>query len=213
MKIAIDIGHNLPCDVGASYYLNEDKCTKETGTLVIKYLKELGHTVIPCLPSKASSQADSLYKRANTANINGAELFVSIHFNSCDKPDVASGCEVWNYSHGTDTTAKRICNNISSSLSCPSRGLWYSTGLAVLNSTNMPAMLVECLFVNNKKDAGYYNADKLARAIVEGITNQKIGTNQVIYRVQVGAFSDEANADKLMAELKKLGYSAMKVKA
>jgi len=73
MRYGIDIGHNCPPDTGARVIRFEDDLTKEVGNLVIAKLKSLGHQVIECKPTKASTVGDSLRKRCATANINNVE--------------------------------------------------------------------------------------------------------------------------------------------
>jgi N-acetylmuramoyl-L-alanine amidase len=54
---------------------------------------------------------------------------------------------------------------------------------------------------------------KCAQAIVKGLVEyyklkpKKVTTSQ-LYTVQIGAFNDKANAEKLAAELNKKGYKA-----
>ena len=40
----------------------------------------------------------------------------------------------------------------------------------LINTTN-PALLIECVFVDDKDDANRWNVDKCAKAIYEGLTN------------------------------------------
>lgn len=215
MKIGIDMGHNIPgIDTGASCILNEDKCTKEIGNIVIENLRSMGHEVINCSPSRASSLSDSLNQRCNIANNNNVEIFASIHLNAGG----GSGVEVWGYSNQTDVQARRICNNISSALGIPNRGVKYNQGYAVLNGTTMPAMIIECMFTDSSTDASKYNAQKIAKSIAEGLTGQELKIQEVspvspkLIKVQCGAFSNEDNADKLIQKLKLAGFNAIKVK-
>ena len=43
-----------------------------------------------------------------------------------------------------------------------------------MRKTNSPALLVECCFVDNATDKAHWNADKCAKAIVEGILNKSV---------------------------------------
>ena len=43
-----------------------------------------------------------------------------------------------------------------------------------MRKTNSPALLVECCFVDNATDKAKWNADKCAKAIVEGILNKSV---------------------------------------
>lgn len=107
------------------------------------------------------------------------------------------------------------------------------TNLAICRDTDMTAVLTENGFYTNEDDfklifkTRNYVKD-MARVITRsicrfyGVTYKDInetsspspGTNagtsgKVLYKVQVGAFSNKANADKLVAELKKKGYEAI----
>jgi N-acetylmuramoyl-L-alanine amidase len=83
MKFGIDMGHNCPPhDIGASGVRQEDVVIKEVGTRLIAKLGAAGHSVINCTPTSAVSVNDSLRKRANKANSNNVDIFVSIHFNA-----------------------------------------------------------------------------------------------------------------------------------
>ena len=63
--------------------------------------------------------------------------------------------------------ADKICNALSGALNLPNRGV-KTRNLIVLNKTVMPAILVECLFADSA-DADKYNAEVIARAIVNGL--------------------------------------------
>lgn len=63
--------------------------------------------------------------------------------------------------------AAKICSLLSSTLNLPNRGV-KTRSLIVLNRTVMPAILVECLFADSN-DAVVYNAEVIARAIVDGL--------------------------------------------
>lgn len=65
--------------------------------------------------------------------------------------------------------------------------------------------LVEICFCDNQEDMSIFNRDVLSHAvnIIKCIINTEIQTKDKIYRVQVGAFSNKSNADKLLQEVKK----------
>ena len=70
-----------------------------------------------------------------------------------------------------------IQNQIVNSIGTVDRGLKERPGLVVLNSTNMPAVLVEIAFIDNADDAGVLIncKDAIARAIARGITDYLSG--------------------------------------
>lgn len=178
MKIAIDIGHNCYPDIGARGLKFEDELTKDVGIRVIAKLRALGHEVVECLPSYASSVSDSLYKRVSKANSNNVSLYVSIHFNSGG----GRGAEA--YANSGMDVANKIVSAISS-LNYINRGVKNGNWLYVVNHTDAVAVLVECSFVDSKEDMDRYNGDDLANAIVFGITGVKIDNNNSVVNDKV----------------------------
>ena len=69
--------------------------------------------------------------------------------------------------------AAAICACIAD-LGFKSRGVKERPDLYVLKHTTAPAMLVECCFVDDADDVALYDADKMATAIVQGITGQAV---------------------------------------
>ena len=110
MKYGIDIGHNCPPDTGARGIRQEDNLTMEVGTRVISKLKYLGHQVIDCKPSRASSVGNSLQQRCNIANSNRVDVFVSIHFNSFNRQ--ANGTEIFTASDTGRRISQSVLDNI-----------------------------------------------------------------------------------------------------
>jgi N-acetylmuramoyl-L-alanine amidase len=170
MKFGIDIGHNCPPhDTGASGIKQEDLLTKEVGNKVITKLTALGHTVINCTPSSATSVSNSLQQRVNKANSNKVDIFVSIHFNAFNK--TAHGTEVFAVSPTGNNIALEVLNKIVK-LGFSNRGVKSGSSLFVVKNTTMPAILVECCFCDSSKDMTLFStvtADKMAQAIVDGL--------------------------------------------
>ncbi|AFZ17802.1 N-acetylmuramoyl-L-alanine amidase [Allocoleopsis franciscana] len=169
MKYGIDIGHNCNPDIGARGIRQEDHLTMEVGTRVISKLKSLGHQVINCKPSRASSVGNSLQQRCNIANFNRVDVFVSIHFNSFNRQ--ANGTEIFTGSDTGRRIAQPVLDNIVK-LGFFNRGVKSGLHLYVVKNTNMPAILVECCFCDAQQDMNRYNPDSLSDAIVRGLTGQ-----------------------------------------
>ena len=166
MKIALDIGHNCPPDTGAVGIESEDTLTEAVGNALAVKLKAQGHQIILCCPPKASSVSDSLSKRVAIANIANADLFVSIHFNAFNKK--AHGTEVFTGSSRGQSVAKKVVNAIAA-LGFRNRGVKDGGHLFVLKHTKMPAILVECCFIDSPDDMKIFNTAKMAEAIAAGI--------------------------------------------
>src|SRR5699024_5737475 len=98
------------------------------------------------------------------------------------------------------------------------RGL-KTANFAVLRQTRMPGALTEMAFITNKADAKLLKnkQNQFATAIAKGILkylgikykakSKPKKDSKGLYKVQVGAFKDKKNAEKLAKELKKKGYS------
>lgn len=168
MKFGIDIGHNCPPDTGALGVQKEDDLTKAVGTHLMQKLKAAGHTVVDCTPKSANGVNDSLLRRANTANANNVNIFVSIHFNAFNKK--ACGTEVFGISNASKGIAQSVLKEIEK-LGFKSRGV-KSTQLMVLRKTQMPAILVECCFCDSPTDMAIFDAEKMAEAIKVGLIGE-----------------------------------------
>lgn len=96
------------------------------------------------------------------------------------------------------------------------------SNLYEVKKTTMPAVLLELGFMDSATDVPVIltedYANKCANAIVEvivakgGLSKKKVETpsaDKKLYKVQVGAFADKSNAEKLVKELKSDGYSAI----
>lgn len=169
-----------------------------------------------------------LQKRTDYANAKSADVFVSIHAN-------ASGSG-WNDAQGIETyvyttkpkEAVSLANLVQKKLiektGRKNRGV-KSADFHVLRETHMTAILCECGFMTNHEEATLLKSSdyriKVAHAIVEGLAEfyklkakpQPVKPaepikSDTLYRVQVGAFANKNNAEKLAAELKSKGYSA-----
>jgi N-acetylmuramoyl-L-alanine amidase len=170
MKYAIDLGHNVSFDGGArGVKSNENELIVEVGNKVIAKLKALGHQVVECKPKKANSLGHSLRQRTYTANAHRCDQFISIHFNAFDGN--AHGVEILYVSDAGKRIATPVLEEIAK-LGFYNRGLKYRNNLHVLRRTNMPAILVECCFCDNWKDIERFDAEKMASAIVKGLTGQ-----------------------------------------
>ena len=211
MKIAIRRGHNHQA-IGSVGLVNEVVENEKILTSAIKYLKALGHDVLDVSPGNMSSASDLAHgvKKANDWN---ADVFVSIHCNKAyNTYNGAIGSECLVYSktdaYKDEIIAQRIVNNLGS-LGFKNRGVKERTDLYELKNTKMNSIIVECFFVEATEDVALYKklgADKLGRAIAEGVTNQKyVEPKTSLIRVisddkQVGAYSNVSNAVKKAEE-------------
>lgn len=176
MKIAVRGGHcpNVPGSRGIIDELKEDRLVKNA---VIKYLNQMGVSVLDVTPpdSTSSSSADLSYG-VNKANNWGADLFVSIHFNNAYSTyNGALGTEVCVYSEYD--IAGRVVNKMAS-LGFRNRGQKVRTGLYELKHTSMKSMIFEVCFVEATEDVALYKKvgyDYIGKTIAEALVNRSSG--------------------------------------
>ena len=219
MKIAVRGGH-CPKITGASALIDELKEDRLIKDVVIKYLNQLGHTVLDVTPpdSTSGSSAELSYG-VNKANNWGADLFISIHFNNAyNSYNGALGTEVCVYSE--NDVAGRVVSQLAS-LGFRNRGQKVRTNLYELKNTKMKAMIVETCFVEATEDVELYKklgADAIGKAIAEAIVNDKVSESdtpvkkeEVSKPVQAPVSNTDDWVARLQAECNKQGFSNQKI--
>jgi len=176
--VVIDSGHG-GLDLGAKArqpYCEEKRVALQTSRLVKKYLTQLGYHVIM---TRSSDVFVPLDQRVDIANKAGAELFVSVHFNSSRNP-TAKGIEVYFCDGGSNmaknSSSRRVASLVLARLirrtQAVSRGV-KKANFYVIRETQMPAILVEAGFISNPKERALLKdpdyVDQIARAIADGV--------------------------------------------
>lgn len=200
MKFGIDMGHNAAPDIGAVGWAKEDDLTRAVGAKVIAKLEALGHQAINCTPRRASSVLDSLRRRVSTANARDVDLYVSIHFNAFNGR--ANGTEVFAASSAGRRYAQPVLTQIVN-LGFYNRGVKNGSHFFVLKNTTMPAILVECCFIDSWRDRNLYETEAMANAIVKGLTGQTPPQDQNSGS-EAGAPTRDAQVLKLQQQLNRL---------
>ncbi|WP_297418855.1 N-acetylmuramoyl-L-alanine amidase [Clostridium sp.] len=176
----IAVGHTASGNIGCGVVerLDESKCTREIGALVTQYLQEKGHGVnLLRIDEGNKYNCEDCYIRSVQANQIAqtieVNLYVEIHINAGG----GSGPEVlvFGKSEVANQYAAKVCNELSSALNLPNRGVKIRN-LIVLNETIMPAILVECLFADSA-DADKYDSEIISRAIVNGLLGDDGSSN------------------------------------
>ncbi len=170
--------------------------------------------------------------RAVEAKSNGCDVYLAIHSNA-GSPTASGAIAMY---HPSNALSKTFATNIISQLNavCPiksNRSSPVVNGMVAFNGQGygeirMPTQngMVSCLaetdFHDNPNTAKWIidNKDIIARAYVNaivktfGIAKKQVTPQPVnvptgkIYRVQVGAYSVKANANSMLARLKKAGF-------
>ena len=148
-KIYINPGHSNK-DPGAVSYEIE----RELNVKVSNYQKDYLLANYECEVRMNPGTMGNLYDISNDANKWGADLFVSNHFNAGG----GDGYEALVYSEARRAIGE-VFNKHIKAIGQNSRGVKLRPGLVVLKATDMPAVLNEGAFVDNKKDIQDWNDD------------------------------------------------------
>lgn len=167
--IMIDPGHG-GSDPGAVYNGRPEKDdVLRLGLEVGKILEGYGFNV---LYTRADDVYESPYKKAQEGNEANADYFVSIHRNSSLYPNQYDGVETLVYSDkGRAAVLAKNINNFLVNVGYRDLGIEERKKLIVLNSTKMPAVLIEVGFINSEKDNTLFDNkfEETAYAIADGI--------------------------------------------
>lgn len=159
----------------------------------------------------------SLKARTDKANAWGANFYLSIHHNAGINGGKGGGIVAYAYTNPQKASLEWQKALYDSAIKYTGLKGNRSAPLAKANlhevrETKMPAVLMECGFMDSKTDCPIILteafADKIAKAFAEVII-EKSGAKKkprTLYRVQVGAFSNKANAEALLKKLEAAGF-------
>lgn len=232
IKICLDAGHGKDTSGKRSpdNSLLEYKFNRQMAKIIKEKLEEYKDELEIITTQDLESNYDlSLSGRAQVANKEKADYFISIHANGFYfKDENGKYIEEFNSVKGFEThiiskggKAEQLSKQINYSVknnipTIVDRGTFVSN-FSVLRNTNMPAILIECGFYTNKDECKLLSSEDykklLGASIVNGILNhlriKKIPLNdnmEKIYKVQIGAYKEYKNAQRLVKELKEKGY-------
>lgn len=173
--IILDPGHGGE-DEGCSHEnIREKDINLQIAHIVKEKLKTLGYQV---RMTRTEDETLSLEERVWIANEAQADLYISIHQNTCERKAAAvSGVEVWYNAAKAETGSERLAKLIEKEVLLYSeareRELVTDESLYVIRETDMPACLVETGFLSNKTERELLITeeyqDKIAKGIAMGI--------------------------------------------
>jgi len=180
-KICVDAGHGGK-DPGAT---NGNVYEKNINLQIAKKLeaKLIETGLYDVYMTRTTDVYEDPYTKAQEANKYGADYFISIHCNSAAMSS-ANGVETLAYLGSTSSTnlAKAVQTELVAATKLRDRGIKFNNKLTVLNSTSMPAILVETAFINNPKEVINLQStafqNDVASAIVRGL-NAYLGVKPV----------------------------------
>lgn len=210
-KVFLSAGHG-GSDPGAVANGLYEKVINLNTLLACKSELERHGVKVAC--SRIKDENDPVTDEVKEANASGADVAVSFHINAGG----GDGFEAFYYK--TSNKGKKLaslCEKYVKALGQNSRGLKAGDHLHFIKKTTMTAVLVESFFLDNSKDksVGDTLAEQsefgiaYAKAILEylGITYKPVSSKT--YRVQVGAYSDKANAESMKKKLRAAGFDGI----
>ena len=172
---------------------------------------------------KKAPKGQNMRVSINESNAWGADLHIPIHTNAMtnDGTGTAGGTIVFVYS--TDNPNMALATPVYNAVQAvtPGKtdfGVRAYPDLAELNGTNCIAVYIEVDFHDNPPIAKWLieHPQTVGEAIAKGVCNgygveyvspsPSPDKKDVFYRVQVGAYSDKANAERFLAQVKAAGF-------
>ncbi|EKP95029.1 N-acetylmuramoyl-L-alanine amidase [Thermaerobacter subterraneus] len=195
--------------------------------------------------SRTGDQTRPLRARTDEANAWGADVYVSIHCNAY-VDESANGFEVWHSVQPGSRSrilARYLVQWLDRLTPLANRGARSRAGRGgrdyyhVIRESRMPAVIVECGFITNRRDARYLGsasgqaqvAEAIARGLLEyfgrnwippgppaeepaappappGQEAEQPEPRGVWYRVIIGSFRNQANAERLARRAREAGF-------
>ena len=204
-----DAGHG-GYDNGAQYEGRKEKDEALDLALAVgKLLTEEGYDVHY---TRTTDVYQSPIEKAQIANRNGADLFISFHRNASAVPNTYDGVQTLLYDDsGMKAYMARNINAQLEKVGFKNLGVEVRPNLAVLRGTNMPALLLEVGFIDSDKDNQIYdqNFNEIVQAIAQGITDTlEQFQPRTGYAVQTGLFRNYSNALYELDRLERMGFEA-----
>lgn len=160
-KVFINPGHCQKLDPGAinkELHINEAEIVFDIGEMLYQQLQSRGYTVYLEQSNNLAGEDNQPYAESVCyhANKEQCNLFISLHCNAFTTKE-AHGTEVFWHpgSQQGKEIGQEIQKNITDRLGTENRYPNMEKGkkLIVINSTKMPAVLVELAFISNDDDA------------------------------------------------------------
>jgi len=161
-------------------------------------------------------------KLVNNINIPKGNVVLELHMDSNPSSSPRGAHVIIDSNLKADKYDEALAKFISGVFPGRSSTLVKRNDLANLNRAQAAGInyrLLECGFISNANDAKIFNTrmDEIAKGIlkcfdIEPIIKEEkpaVSTTKKMYRVQVGAFGNKANAENLVEELKSKGYNAI----
>lgn len=180
MKIAMSVGHGkLVRGASASprppYCDEVDECYKVV-MRVAELWRQSGVGVETFFDTTSTDSTTNLNTIVRWHNARQRDRDLSVHMNAFEVTSKAMGTETLYKTQ--QSLAARVSQKVAQAGGFINRGAKLRNDLFFLNSTTMPALLEEVMFVDSSHDCNLYRQrfEAICRAIAEGVAGVAIGT-------------------------------------
>lgn len=169
-KVVIDPGHGGK-DKGATgadgHY--EKEFTLSLGKEVANLLEDEPDIEVLMTRDNDSFISQESRDRPNYANEEDADIFISLHQNTFDDPDV-SGTESFYYDEESRSFAETMQTHVTEATGFNDRGAGKEN-LFVTRDTDMPAVLIEVGYLSNPEDQDKMQTEAFQKQVAESIVD------------------------------------------
>lgn len=153
-KVLFDPGHGGRQPGTVAGGIKEKDIALPAVFLIAGHLQRLFSGAVDTKFTRTRNRFMTLQERVHLEHDLSPQLYVSIHCNSCEVAESASGLEVLYYSSGGtgNDIADAIVAAVTGSYPIHGDGLVQTKRIYVIRNTRAPAVLVELLFLNNTDD-------------------------------------------------------------
>ena len=215
-KVFIGVGHG-GSDPGAVSNNTKEKDLNLSIALACR--DELKRHGISVKMSRTKDENDTLSEEIKECNAYSPDLAVDIHNNAGG----GDGAEAFHHYGGG--TSKTLAENILTEIvkvGQNSRGAKIRKNAngkdyyGFIRETSCPSVIIECAFVDNTTDLEILATEDKRKIVGQAVAKGILKTlgiefqveSNILYRVQVGAFSVKANAEAMQKRLKEAGFSS-----
>ena len=150
----------------------------------------------------------------------GADLYIPIHTNACNGN--VSGTRIYTYDYTGEGRKAGLCvyHNLAPLTPGKSDNISADASLYEIRKPAAPTVYCECEFHDVPETARWIitHTTTIAEAICKGVCeyfgvpyktqNDEAPKIETLYHVQVGAFKDRKNAEKMLESVKDCGFDA-----
>ncbi len=185
-RIIIDPGHGGRDSGARGQRLLEKDVNLDVARQVAAKLVEIGAQT---MLTRDGDYYVGLYDRPELANRIDADLFLSVHCNAMPTRNTGNGTETFYYHDRSQCLGAVVHDNLTRALGRTDRGLKWAN-FCVTRESDMPAVLVELLFLNSDEEEALLEKPEVraaaVNAIVEGLRQYVEGTASLPEQSELG---------------------------